>query len=88
MGLSISKVLINFCRKKTARILMRSLEKTRLSKMFKKYLACFLVGLDSAGKTTILYKLKLGEIVNTMPTIGFNVETVVFKNIQFTVWDV
>jgi GTPase SAR1 family protein len=35
-----------------------------------------MVGLDAAGKTTILYKLKLGEIVTTIPTIGFNVETV------------
>ncbi|XP_033103235.1 ADP-ribosylation factor 1-like [Anneissia japonica] len=47
-----------------------------------------MVGLDSAGKTTILYKLKLGEIVTTIPTIGFNVETVQYKNISFTVWDV
>lgn len=46
------------------------------------------VGLDAAGKTTILYKLKLGEIVTTIPTIGFNVETVEYKNISFTVWDV
>ena len=45
-------------------------------------------GLDAAGKTTILYKLKLGEIVTTIPTIGFNVETVEYKNISFTVWDV
>jgi len=30
----------------------------------------FVVGLDAAGKTTILYKLKLGEIVTTIPTIG------------------
>uniref|UniRef100_A0A9J8C803 ADP-ribosylation factor n=2 Tax=Cyprinus carpio TaxID=7962 RepID=A0A9J8C803_CYPCA len=49
---------------------------------------CFTVGLDAAGKTTILYKLKLGEIVTTIPTIGFNVETVEYKNICFTVWDV
>ncbi|KAF0046852.1 hypothetical protein F2P81_000485 [Scophthalmus maximus] len=47
-----------------------------------------MVGLDAAGKTTILYKLKLGEIVTTIPTIGFNVETVEHKNINFTVWDV
>ena len=40
----------------------------------------FSVGLDAAGKTTILYKLKLGEIVTTIPTIGFNVETVQYKN--------
>ena len=36
------------------------------------------------GKTTILYKLKLGEIVTTIPTIGFNVETVEYKNIRST----
>ena len=47
-----------------------------------------MVGLDAAGKTTILYKLKLGEVVTTIPTIGFNVETVDYKNISFTVWDV
>jgi ADP-ribosylation factor protein 1 len=45
-------------------------------------------GLDAAGKTTILYKLKLGEVVTTIPTIGFNVETVEYKNISFTCWDV
>jgi ADP-ribosylation factor protein 1 len=47
-----------------------------------------MVGLDAAGKTTILFKLKLGEVVSTIPTIGFNVETVEFQNIMFTVWDV
>jgi len=46
---------------------------------------CAQVGLDAAGKTTILYKLKLGEVVTTIPTIGFNVETVEYKNISFTV---
>jgi len=54
----------------------------------KKEMRILMVGLDAAGKTTILYKLKLGEIVTTIPTIGFNVETVEYKNIQFTVWDV
>jgi small GTP-binding protein len=47
-----------------------------------------MVGLDAAGKTTILYKLKLGEVVTTIPTIGFNVETVEYKNISFQVWDI
>merc|ERR1711879_1065613 len=47
-----------------------------------------MVGLDAAGKTTVLYKLKLGEVVTTIPTIGFNVETVEYKNIRFTVWDI
>ena len=103
MGLAISKALEGLLGKKEMRILM--------------------VGLDAAGKTTILYKLKLGEIVTTIPTvrsapacarwaagpspsprrgpltrwgrrplaaaqIGFNVETVEYKNISFTVWDV
>ena len=47
-----------------------------------------MIGLDSAGKTTILYKLKVGECVTTMPTIGFNVESVEYGSISFTVWDV
>lgn len=47
-----------------------------------------LIGLDNAGKTTILYKMKLGETINTIPTIGFNVETVEFKKISFTMFDV
>ena len=88
MGLTFSKLFDKLWGKKEMRILM--------------------VGLDAAGKTTILYKLKLGEIVTTIPTIGssilrqlctgipttnfrlsgFNVETVEYKNIQFTVWDV
>ncbi|XP_077978231.1 ADP-ribosylation factor 1-like 2 [Glandiceps talaboti] len=54
----------------------------------KKEIRILMVGLDAAGKTTILYKLELGEIVTTIPTIGFNVETVEYKNISFTVWDV
>jgi len=47
-----------------------------------------MVGLDAAGKTTILYQLKLGEVVTTVPTIGFNVETLEFQNSSLTVWDV
>ncbi|CAK5085403.1 unnamed protein product [Meloidogyne enterolobii] len=59
------------------------------SRLFgKRQVRILMVGLDAAGKTTILYKLKLGEIVTTIPTIGFNVETVEYRNISFTVWDV
>jgi small GTP-binding protein len=47
-----------------------------------------MVSLDAAGKTTILYKLKLGEVVTTIPTIGFNVETVQVHGIDLTLWDV
>ncbi|XP_053401903.1 uncharacterized protein LOC128557749 [Mercenaria mercenaria] len=48
-----------------------------------------MLGLDNAGKTTVLYKLKLNETVTTIPTIGFNVETVTpLKGVTFNVWDV
>ena len=47
-----------------------------------------ITGLDAAGKTTFLYKLKLGQEITTIPTIGFNAETVEYKNIQFTAWDI
>ncbi len=40
-----------------------------------KQVRLLMLGLDAAGKTTILYKMKLNEVVNTIPTIGFNVET-------------
>src|SRR5579872_1277626 len=53
-----------------------------------KEMRILLVGLDASGKTTICYKLKLGEVVVTIPTIGFNVETITYKNINFTMWDV
>jgi small GTP-binding protein len=46
-----------------------------------------MLGLDAAGKTTILYNLKLGEYVQTIPTIGFNVETIKYKNLRFDCWD-
>ena len=47
-----------------------------------------MLGLDAAGKTTILYKMKLNETVNTIPTIGFNVETLHYKNLEFNAWDI
>jgi len=46
-----------------------------------------ILGLDNAGKTTILYRLQVDEPVTTVPTIGFNVETLQYKNIKFQVWD-
>ncbi|XP_054152709.1 uncharacterized protein LOC128951486 [Oppia nitens] len=53
-----------------------------------KQMRLLMVGLDAAGKTTMLYKLKLNDLVTTIPTIGFNVETVEYRNISFTVWDI
>ncbi|XP_064647337.1 ADP-ribosylation factor-like protein 5B [Lineus longissimus] len=47
-----------------------------------------IVGLDNAGKTTILYQFLMNEVVHTTPTIGSNVEEVVWKNIHFLMWDI
>eukprot|EP01063_Lacrimia_lanifica_P003890 TRINITY_DN12155_c0_g1_i1.p2 TRINITY_DN12155_c0_g1~~TRINITY_DN12155_c0_g1_i1.p2 ORF type:complete len:183 (+),score=68.30 TRINITY_DN12155_c0_g1_i1:43-591(+) len=46
-----------------------------------------ILGLDNAGKTTILYKLQMGEVVQAAPTIGFNIETITYKNLTLQVWD-
>ena len=37
---------------------------------------CAMIGLDSSGKTTVLYRLKYNQYMNTAPTIGFNCEKV------------
>ena len=47
-----------------------------------------MVGLDGAGKTTILSRLKIGEIITTIPMIGFPIQTFKYKNIDLTVWDI
>ena len=60
-----------------------------LSKVFgNKEMRILMLGLDAAGKTTILDTLRLGQSVNTTPTMGFNVKTVTYKNVTFNVWDV
>ncbi|KAH7108448.1 ADP-ribosylation factor family-domain-containing protein [Auriculariales sp. MPI-PUGE-AT-0066] len=60
-----------------------------IAKLFgNKEMRLLMLGLDAAGKTTILYKLKLNQSVTTIPTVGFNVETVTYKNVKFNVWDV
>ncbi|KAK1160214.1 ADP-ribosylation factor-like protein 5C [Acipenser oxyrinchus oxyrinchus] len=47
-----------------------------------------IVGLDNAGKTTILYQFLTKEVVHTSPTIGSNVEEIVVRNTHFLVWDI
>ncbi|XP_054793456.1 ADP-ribosylation factor 1-like [Prosopis cineraria] len=64
---------------------------SRLGKRFFLYkceLKILILGLDFSGKTTILYKLKLGQTLRSIPTIGFNVECVEYKNFRITFWDV
>ena len=66
--------------------------KTKVSALFSSWgvkdHSSLLVGLDAAGKTTLLYKLRLGEVVSTIPTIGFNVEELQYKKLRMQVWDV
>lgn len=47
-----------------------------------------IVGLDNAGKTTILYQFLMNEVVHTSPTIGSNVEEIVVKKTHFLMWDI
>ncbi|KAL4433170.1 hypothetical protein ABPG74_010865 [Tetrahymena malaccensis] len=54
----------------------------------KKERKILMLGLDAAGKTTILFQMKLSQHIQSVPTIGFNVESVVYKNLKFTIWDI
>ena len=47
-----------------------------------------LLGADCVGKTTLLYLLKMNQIVKTIPTIGFNVEDLEYKNRKILMWDI
>ena len=46
------------------------------------------LGLDNAGKTTILRKLSNEEITNVTPTAGFNIKTILMSNFRLSVWDI
>jgi len=54
----------------------------------KKECRILLLGLDAAGKTSILNKITFGESLSSVPTIGFNVEKVKYKNLNFSIWDI
>ena len=48
-----------------------------------------IVGLDAVGKTTLLYRLKFGEVITSIPTIGANVETITHPGAPtLTLWDI
>jgi len=54
----------------------------------KKQTRVLMLGLDNAGKTTVLHKIKDGSDYESVPTVGFSVETVKMRNITLNVWDV
>ena len=53
----------------------------------KKEVRLLILGLDNAGKTTLLYQMQCGEVKVTVPTLGFNVESVNYENLTFQMWD-
>ena len=46
-----------------------------------------ILGIQNAGKTTILYRLSLGTLIKTTPTIGSNVEEISYNNVKLQAWD-
>lgn len=85
------------CKSLQANLFVNSINNSTMGNLFSgmfsrlwgagKEIRILILGLDGAGKTTILYKLQLGEVVKTKPTIGFNVETLQYKNIAINMWD-
>ncbi|CAD8125178.1 unnamed protein product [Paramecium sonneborni] len=47
-----------------------------------------MLGLDAVGKTTILYKLKLGDIESIVPINGYNFEKIQIKQFDIISWDI
>jgi ADP-ribosylation factor protein 6 len=89
MGKILSKIFGN----KEMRILMLGLDAAGKTSEIKNFMSCLIASVVSKlyllflfFKIAILYKLKLGQSVTTIPTVGFNVETVTYKNVKFNVW--
>ena len=54
----------------------------------KKKARILMFGLDGAGKTSILYQLKFSGLIKTTQTIGFNIETIKYKDLYIDIWDI
>jgi ADP-ribosylation factor family len=79
MGNQISSAIPFFKKPEDVKVLFKKPEDVKV----------LFLGLDAAGKTTILYKLKLRDPVVTIPTIGINIETLTTnRGSIFTGWDV
>ena len=46
------------------------------------------LGLDNAGKSTLLFQMKDNQYKDTVPTVGLNVESIKYRGMSFTLWDV
>jgi hypothetical protein len=47
-----------------------------------------LLGLDNAGKTTIVKKLLHQDTFTISPTLGFNIEIIIYKDFKLNIWDI
>jgi len=60
----------------------------KIFKVFKgRDVRVLILGLDNAGKTTILYRMQMGTLIQTLPTVGLNVEELKCNGLKLTVWD-
>lgn len=85
MGKLLSKIFGS----KEIRILMLGLDASGKTSKCSQFTSCALqlyLHLSFFLPSAILYKLKSGQPVTTIPTVGFNVETVTYKNVRFSVW--
>lgn len=92
MGAQVSKIMGKIFGSKEMRLLMLGLDaagktSTCMAKRTRWYTDSRTM-LTRLYLAAILYKLKLNQDVTTIPTVGFNVETVTYKNVKFNVWDV
>lgn len=89
MGANMSKALAKLFGSKEMRILMLGLDAAgKTSKMMNPLLSSCPPNahVSNCYTVAILYKLKLNQSVTTIPTVGFNVESVTYKNVKFNVW--
>ena len=58
------------------------------SKLFgEKQAKIVMIGLNNAGKTSLLYRMQLGDLIQTAPTTSFNYEELTVNQINFKIWD-